>query len=88
MESPQVCINRINERILKGEHYVPEEDVIRRFFRGKNNFWNKYRFIADQWHWIDNTSSNFQEVAFGVKDEYTVSNETLFKIFLEDIRSK
>lgn len=86
LESPEVCINRIKERILKGEHLVPDEDVIRRYYRGKNNFWNKCRFMVDYWCLIENTNSNFEEISAGIKDKYVISNESMFKIFLKGFK--
>jgi predicted ABC-type ATPase len=42
LETPEVCISRIKERVLKGGHFIPDKDVIRRFYRSKSNFWNIY----------------------------------------------
>ena len=33
--SPEILIERIAERVSKGGHFVPDEDVRRRFVRGK-----------------------------------------------------
>ncbi|MCL2335724.1 MAG: zeta toxin family protein [Endomicrobia bacterium] len=48
-DSPEVCIERIKDRVKKGGHFVPDEDVRRRFYRSINNFWNIYRHLADVW---------------------------------------
>ncbi len=42
-ESPEILIERIAERVKKGGHFVPNEDVRRRFVRGKRNFWDIYK---------------------------------------------
>ena len=34
-DSPEILIERIAERVKKGGHFVADEDVIRRFVRGK-----------------------------------------------------
>jgi predicted ABC-type ATPase len=37
LENASLCNNRINERVKKGGHFVPPEDVERRFIFGTNN---------------------------------------------------
>ncbi|MDD3014333.1 MAG: zeta toxin family protein [Candidatus Gastranaerophilales bacterium] len=49
VDTPDLCINRIKVRVEKGGHYVPDEDVIRRFYRCRENFWNKYKDLVDDW---------------------------------------
>lgn len=82
--TPQECLHRIKQRVLKGDHYVPEEDVFRRFYRGRSNFWKVYRFLVDFWYLIDNSSFNFDDIALGIKDNYEIINKKLYKIFIED----
>jgi predicted ABC-type ATPase len=55
LDNPSVCIERIKERVLKGGHNVPDKDVIRRYFRSKNNFWNIYKNLVDKWFLIYNS---------------------------------
>ncbi|MDR0516571.1 MAG: hypothetical protein LBH25_05945 [Fibromonadaceae bacterium] len=38
LDNPDLCIDRIKTRVSKGGHNIPDEDVIRRFFRSKDNF--------------------------------------------------
>ncbi|MCY7374555.1 MAG: AAA family ATPase [Pyrinomonadaceae bacterium] len=87
-ESPEILIERIAERVKKGGHFVPEADVRRRFRRGKENFWNTYRNLATRWSLIYNSERNFQEIAFGEKDEFLVVDENLFQIFKKEIYEK
>ena len=82
VDTPQECIHRIKQRVLKGEHSVPKNDVIRRFYRGRANFWTKYRFLVDFWYLIDNSGYNFEDIALGIKDNYEVINTKLYKIFI------
>jgi predicted ABC-type ATPase len=48
-DSPEICIERIKNRVKKGGHFVPDEDVRRRFDRSIKNFWSIYRHISDIW---------------------------------------
>jgi predicted ABC-type ATPase len=87
LEHPRICIERIKERVLKGGHFVPDNDVIRRFYRSKRNFWNVYRLESDSWYVFFNSDNHFQEVAQGKKEEYVVENERFFDIYLQDVNS-
>ena len=37
IDSPQLAISRVADRVRKGGHHVPDEDVIRRYFTSLNN---------------------------------------------------
>lgn len=82
VSSPDVSIERIKIRVLNGGHFVPDEDVRRRFYRGKKLFLEKYKNLADKWAIYYNANDDFEEVAnsaFGALDEYKMSE------FLKDI---
>lgn len=80
-ESPEILIERIAERVKKGGHFVPDEDVRRRFIRGKDNFWKIYKDLADRWFMYYNMKDNFQMTATGEKDKTVVIDEVLFEKF-------
>jgi predicted ABC-type ATPase len=88
VESTEILIERIAERVKKGGHFVPDEDVRRRFARGKQNFWGIYRNLVTRWSLVYNSERNFQEVAFGEKDEFLITDENLFQIFVSEIYEK
>jgi predicted ABC-type ATPase len=88
LEAHEACIARIRERVRKGGHNVPDEDVIRRFYRSINNFWHIYRLKTDRWYLICNSSAQFVEVALGKGNEYSVSDESLFVKFRELVGQK
>lgn len=83
VDSVEILIARIADRVKKGGHFVPEEDVRRRFKRGKDNFWNIYRDLVTRWNLIYNSESSFQDVAFGEKNNFLIINEDLFQTFEE-----
>jgi predicted ABC-type ATPase len=86
LESPQDCIQRIRLRVRLGGHYVPDEDVVRRYHRGKYNFWNIYKNLADDWAMIYNsTDEDPQRVAIGTNENFVVELENLFHDFINDI---
>lgn len=86
LESAQACVNRVRERVRKGGHNVPDSDVIRRFSRSKENFWNIYKDEADLWFLFYNSDATVPMVAFGEKNSYTVTNEEAFGVFLEGMK--
>lgn len=85
LDNYQVCIERISERVKKGGHHVPDEDVIRRFYRSQLNFWNRIKSQCDDWFLIYNSHLDFIEVAIGSGNKYTVINEKYFNIFKKNI---
>ena len=86
LENSQEAVNRIKIRVKKGGHNIPEEDVIRRFFRSKKNFWNIYRHLADEWKLSLKSEDNFVPVAIGQKKDYNILDEGSFEIFKKDIK--
>jgi len=81
--SPNVCIERIKERVLKGGHFVPDKDVVRRYYRSKKNFWTNFRLQADKWYLVYNSEQNFMELALGVGEKYQIKNKEYFYKFTE-----
>jgi predicted ABC-type ATPase len=53
--SARLAVRRIAIRVRQGGHFVPDEDVFRRFDRSWNNFVSIYQPLADYWGVYDNT---------------------------------
>ncbi len=77
----------MRNRVQAGGHHVPTEDVVRRFYRSKRNFWHTYRNLVDRWSLYYNSTEHFQEVASGEGNQVKVLNETFFEIFERDIHN-
>jgi predicted ABC-type ATPase len=87
LESPQDCIQRIKIRVRLGGHSIPDEDVIRRIYRSKDNFWKVYKNLSTEWVIIYNSETHSpQRVAFGVGTHYFIEEENLFANFIKDIK--
>ena len=86
-KSPETSVARVRNRVQAGGHHVPTEDVIRRFYRSKHNFWYTYRNLVDRWTLFYNSAEHFQRVATGESNEVKVINETCFEIFMQDIHN-
>ena len=64
-----------------GGHDIPTEDIIRRFYRSKNMFWNLYKNIVDEWIIYYNSNEIFEEIA----DKDTIYDNEKYQEFLKDL---
>lgn len=49
LPSPQMAIRRVAHRVKNGGHYVPDDVIIRRYYRGLKNLKEIFMPIVDQW---------------------------------------
>jgi len=63
LETPEVNILRVKQRVLKGGHDVDKKDIIRRFYRSKEMFWNVYKDLVDEWVVYYNSDEYFEKIA-------------------------
>ena len=87
LKSPATSVARVRNRVQAGGHHVPTEDVIRRFYRSKHNFWHIYRHLVDRWNLVYNSGEHPQEVAFGEGDQLTIIDRGGFELFIRDINN-
>lgn len=88
LNNPGICIERIKERVLKGGISIPDQDVIRRYYRSIENFWNDYKNRADSWYLFDNSEDSFQEFAIGKGEKYFIKNKEYFDKFIANLKNK
>lgn len=48
-----LALARVAERVRVGGHHVPDDAVRRRFVRGRERFFTRYRLVADTWRVYD-----------------------------------
>ena len=65
LDSPEMCIARIAARVKAGGHYIPDDDVRRRYARSKANFLEVYAKIADHWMLYNNEGFAATLIAHG-----------------------
>ncbi len=58
LNSPELNIQRVAERVQNGGHHIPEEVIRRRYVTGLKNFFSLYLPLADDWRAFDNTIRN------------------------------
>ena len=85
VDNPEICIKRIMIRVKNGGHFVPDEDVIRRYYRSKRNLWFKYRNVVDEWSVFYNGLSGYINVMKGESGNIEIFNEELYNLFMENI---
>ena len=85
LDSADLCVRRVQERVRKGGHHVPEPDVRRRYHRSKKNFWALYRPMVRRWHLLLNAEDGFVDVAFGSPTDTFVLDDDAYESFHRDI---
>lgn len=65
LNSPDIAVERVADRVLAGGHNVPEETIRRRYRMGLNYFFNLYMNLCDKWILADNSAPPYDVVAEG-----------------------
>lgn len=81
LENENICVDRVKSRVKKGGHDVPVEDIKRRYFRSKRNFWENFRLTADNWKLIFNGENSFELVASSKSGNVHYYNKALLELF-------
>ena len=81
LETPKTNILRVKHRVLNGGHFVPEDDIIRRFYRSKEMFWKVYKNMVDEWIVYYNSDEIFEEIA----DNTIIYDREKFDTFIKGI---
>ena len=55
LDSPELAINRVAKRVSRGGHNIPNDVVIRRYYRGISNLMKLYIPISDNWLLVHNS---------------------------------
>lgn len=58
LQSVELAILRVEERVKTGGHSVPEETIRRRYKSGLKNFFKLYRPLTDSWQFYDNSNAD------------------------------
>ncbi len=82
LQSCTACIKRVKTRVKNGGHDVPEEDIIRRYYKSLVKFWDEYRLQVDDWTLFYNGYDYAPVVvSFGKKDKYDIINKEKQELF-------
>lgn len=77
LDSIELAIERVNQRVSEGGHNIPVDTIIRRYRAGLRNFFTLYKDAVDFWLFIDNSKTDPELIAEGKKnaDLIVYSNE-------------
>ncbi len=65
LNSVELALARIEDRVKKGGHNIPKDVVIRRYERSQENLVNLFIPICDKWYIRDNSNETYSEIAKG-----------------------
>ena len=82
LENPDSNISRVKNRVLNGGHHIPKDDIIRRYYRSKNLFFNVYKSMVDSWSLYYNSDEIFEKIA----NDKKILDEQKYNEFTKDIK--
>lgn len=72
LSSADLAVERVKVRVMEGGHDIPRNTIIRRYHRGLSNFFKLYIKQVDNWMFINNSGSTYQEIAQGSKESENI----------------
>ena len=78
--TPKLALKRVETRVKEGGHNIPEKIILRRYESGLNNFFKIYKFLVDEWMFIDNSGEPYEIIGEG--------NQILTEIHNKNVWSK
>lgn len=79
LNSPELAIQRVSERVNHGGHNIPENVIRRRYVSGIRNLMELFIPIVNFWSIFDNSQSPRQMIAYGgINQETTILNHNSF----------
>lgn len=77
LDSAELAVSRVAERVRMGGHFIPEETIRRRYEAGLRNFFDLYIPIADSWQMYDNSTMGQLEIIASKLDGKLVINNQI-----------
>ena len=78
VQSPEIAIKRVQDRVNQGGHNIREDVLRRRYRTGIKYLFDTYMPLSDRWLIIDNTSNPFSVVAEGSSGRLVIIDEDKF----------
>lgn len=81
LPSPEAARARVQDRVRRGGHSIPDDVIRRRYAAGLHNFFRLYRSLTDTWRFYDNSlNSGPRLIAAGKGGQATyLGDEHLWK---------
>jgi len=69
LKYPVIAIDRVKSRVAQGGHDIPQDVIIRRYYRSINNFLTAYSEIAHNWYLYDNSGKYSDLIAYKIENQ-------------------
>jgi predicted ABC-type ATPase len=79
LNSPDLAVSRVRERVREGGHHIPELVIRRRYEGGLRQFFRAYGPAVDSWSFIDNSDGAGRLIAANGAGETTVADKFLWQ---------
>lgn len=85
LQSSDLAIKRVAERVRRGGHAIPQLEIQRRYHRGVRNLFQLYMPVADTWAVYDNSELRQPVLVAtgGIRDPLKVLRVKLWKMLLK-----
>jgi predicted ABC-type ATPase len=80
LNSPELALLRVAERVKNGGHNIMPEVVLRRYYRGIKNLFKLYMPVVDTWILADNSEGMLTSIARKEEFDNVIENSDLWKI--------
>lgn len=80
LNSPELAIKRVRDRVAAGGHNIPDNVVRRRYVMGLQYFFDTYSVLCDKWILADNSRSPFTVVAEGTRENINIKDEEKYRL--------
>ena len=80
LNSPELAIQRVHDRVLAGGHNIPDPVVRRRYVMGLQYFFDTYIPVIDRWILADNSKPPFAVVAEGTKQLRYIKDSEKYRV--------
>ncbi len=87
LNSPELAVMRVAERVANGGHNIPKEIIRRRYVAGISNLFNLFAKEVDSWVIFDNSENPRKQIASGGKNAETmIDEEMLYTMMLSYVK--
>jgi predicted ABC-type ATPase len=78
LDSIELAINRVKERVNKGGHNIPVDIIKRRYYKGLKNL-NDYTNAANYWIIYNNSGTKYELIAKQIDNKKEIINFDIYK---------
>ena len=79
----KLALARVEDRVRKGGHNIPDQDVKRRFARGVWNLFHSYRELFDTWTVFDNSTTDAKIIVKSESEILSIINAPNYQKLLK-----